>query len=283
MTDPAPPDQELLAAFVGKGWERHYRDSFAAAAGGGRYAFNWAATLTPLWLAYRGMWLVQLLAYLLTFGVAVLGKLLGDQIERHQPLTLELILLLLISPYVMLCVAQGLFADRLLHRRAERAVRAVRARGLDPEAELALLRRKGRGSLLKVVGVIFVTWATWVVFVMVSSMSRMHAAREGYIYKAALKSDLRNLVTAQETWFSDHNTYTSVLGPGGAEFVPSHGDSIMMGVATRTGWNATAIRYDCGPEGPCPDIVCGIFVGDAPPPVGARDEGAPYCETRKRH
>ena len=82
-------------------------------------------------------------------------------------------------------------------------------------------------------------------------------------------------------------TYTPTpldSGPTGANYSTSPWVTVRVGVATRTGFNATATLVDCfRPAGPCPELVCVIFVGDAPPPFGNPQEGAPLCEKRRHH
>ncbi|MDO8666750.1 MAG: hypothetical protein Q7J79_09070, partial [Gemmatimonadales bacterium] len=101
-------------------------------------------------------------------------------------------------------------------------------------------------------------------------------------YLSAMKSDLRNLVTAQESYIADFVTYTptpedSVPSPYDSigahrfhRFNTSTGVTITVGVATATGWNATA-RHNGVAQ------TCGIFVGDAPSPMEGASEGEPKC------
>src|ERR1700709_2553793 len=42
-------------------------------------------------------------------------------------------------------------------------------------------------------------------------------------YTAAMKSDLRNLVTAEEAYFADSTKYTTVIGSGGVNYKNSTG------------------------------------------------------------
>jgi type IV pilus assembly protein PilA len=103
---------------------------------------------------------------------------------------------------------------------------------------------------------------------------------------ASMKSDLRNLVTAQEGFFSDNQTYSTTLGAsqanttaGGAcggtvAFVPTTGNSITVGSCTAGGWNATITNSSL--KGAIK--TCGIFVGSgAAPDAAVKDEGAPAC------
>jgi prepilin-type N-terminal cleavage/methylation domain-containing protein len=87
-------------------------------------------------------------------------------------------------------------------------------------------------------------------------------------YVAAMKSDLRNLVTAQESYFADNVTYTTSLT--NLNFTSSTGVTVTPGTATGTGWNATAKHNGTSK-------TCGIFVGNATAPVSGGGEGEPKC------
>jgi type IV pilus assembly protein PilA len=103
---------------------------------------------------------------------------------------------------------------------------------------------------------------------------------------AGMKSDLRNLVTAEEGFFSDNQTYSTTLGAaqvntaaGGAcggtvVFIPTSGNVITPGSCTAAGWNATVTNATL--KGAIK--TCGIYVGSgAPPNAAVVNEGAPAC------
>jgi type II secretory pathway pseudopilin PulG len=103
---------------------------------------------------------------------------------------------------------------------------------------------------------------------------------------AGMKSDLRNLVTAQEGFFSDNQTYSKTLGAnqvntaaGGAcggtvVFVPSAGNAITVGGCDAAGWDATVTN----PTLKGAIKTCGIYVGSGTAPNAAvKNEGAPAC------
>jgi prepilin-type N-terminal cleavage/methylation domain-containing protein len=87
-------------------------------------------------------------------------------------------------------------------------------------------------------------------------------------YIAAMKSDLRNLVTAQEAYFADNNTYTATLGAGGVDFVSSKGVTVVAqanaGLGHQGNSSHTGTLWTC-------QITVGSFtaVGDA--------DGEPVC------
>ena len=87
-------------------------------------------------------------------------------------------------------------------------------------------------------------------------------------YMASMKSDLRNLVTAQEAYFSDRTSYTTTGGLGGA-FSQSSGVTITVDDAQGQGWHATATHN-------ATTRTCFIYVGSGVTTGGA-PEGAPAC------
>jgi len=88
-------------------------------------------------------------------------------------------------------------------------------------------------------------------------------------YVASMKSDLRNLITAQEAYFADQVTYASTTS--NLNFSVSAGNTVTVGTATGTGWAATAANN-------ATTKTCAIFVGAVTPPAPATAEGAPACQ-----
>jgi prepilin-type N-terminal cleavage/methylation domain-containing protein len=98
---------------------------------------------------------------------------------------------------------------------------------------------------------------------------------------ASMKSDARNMVTAEEAYFSDNSTFApaigNIQGAGVAAFQPSKGNVIAPIVATATGWSAVVTNPAVTSATP---NTCAEFVGDATPPGTApanQPEGSPYC------
>jgi len=87
-------------------------------------------------------------------------------------------------------------------------------------------------------------------------------------YIAAMKSDLRNLVTAQESYFADQVTYTS--SQTGLNYNGSTGVTVTIGSISGTGWTATASHNGTLK-------TCGIYLGNATAPVAGATEGEPKC------
>ena len=91
-------------------------------------------------------------------------------------------------------------------------------------------------------------------------------------YLGTMKSDLRNLVTAEESYFYDNNTYYGGAVPGAAlAFNPSKSVAIVLANVTNTGWSATATHVGA------PGKTCAIFYGSAPAPAPATVEGQVAC------
>ena len=87
-------------------------------------------------------------------------------------------------------------------------------------------------------------------------------------YVAAMKSDLRNLVTAQESYFADNVTYASATTS--LSYSSSTGVTVTIGGANGTGWSATSTHNGTAK-------TCGIFVGSATAPITGENEGEPKC------
>ncbi len=84
--------------------------------------------------------------------------------------------------------------------------------------------------------------------------------------EAAMKSDLRNLVTAEEMYRADHGTYTTALQA--LTFDVSTGGTVAITAATRDGWSAVA-RH----EGTA--TVCRIAIGNGI--LRGSPEAQPQC------
>jgi type IV pilus assembly protein PilA len=98
-------------------------------------------------------------------------------------------------------------------------------------------------------------------------------------YTASMKTDLRNLVTAEEAYFSNTTTYTNATAGVATSFHVSAGNAITFVNASATGWSATATNTFVPTT--ASGHVCGVWVGGAASQPGsiAADsiEGAPAC------
>lgn len=106
---------------------------------------------------------------------------------------------------------------------------------------------------------------------------------------ASMKSDLRNLVTAQEGFFSDNQDYAGILGPaqinglagaGTVAFRGSSGNVLVVGYVDAAGWGATVTNPAVTSAS---NNVCGVYVGSLAAHAAAAGlaladvEGAPKC------
>lgn len=97
------------------------------------------------------------------------------------------------------------------------------------------------------------------------------AATKEQAYVAEMKSDLRNLATAQETYAGDNNTYYGGSVPSSVlVYNPSQGINITITEATAAGWAATASTVYT-------PRTCSIFSGAATPPSPATSQGVIAC------
>jgi prepilin-type N-terminal cleavage/methylation domain-containing protein len=88
-------------------------------------------------------------------------------------------------------------------------------------------------------------------------------------FMAAMKSDLRNLATAEEAYFYDNSGYAAALSSLPA-YNPSTGNTVTINQATGSGWSATASRPGLGRQ-------CFLFVGNVSPVGAATVEGQVTC------
>jgi prepilin-type N-terminal cleavage/methylation domain-containing protein len=96
-------------------------------------------------------------------------------------------------------------------------------------------------------------------------------------YVASMKSDLKNLVSTQESYFADRNTYgtNAQLADAPYSFTASSGNTVTIAGNTATGWSATVTNPAVTSTA---TDVCGIRVGDAAAPNAAvTTEGVPVC------
>lgn len=89
-------------------------------------------------------------------------------------------------------------------------------------------------------------------------------------YLAAMKSDLRNLVTAQESYFSDQNVYGALVDLDPTYYNSSSG--VTVGVTPNAG-----IGFWAQADHPGTDQSCRIYINNAPIAYPATEENAPGC------
>jgi type IV pilus assembly protein PilA len=84
---------------------------------------------------------------------------------------------------------------------------------------------------------------------------------------ASMKSDLRNLVAMQESYFADNNsTYSGSTAALGTIYHSSAGVTVTIGTVTGSGWDATASHMATA-------VTCTIAYGG-----GTTSNGAPACQ-----
>ncbi len=88
-------------------------------------------------------------------------------------------------------------------------------------------------------------------------------------YVAQMKSDLKNLATAEEAFFYDSTFYTTSL-PALNNFSSSTGVTLNVLQATPGGWSARAIHTQTTRQ-------CALFQGSATPVAPATVEGKITC------
>ena len=91
-------------------------------------------------------------------------------------------------------------------------------------------------------------------------------------YTAAMKSDLRNLVTAEESFFSDSGTYIVWGDTTKLKFKPSTGVSTPNITIGQGYWSASVTHSQI------PAFTCGIGVNTVNPQVGTAGDGEPACK-----
>jgi type II secretion system protein G len=89
-------------------------------------------------------------------------------------------------------------------------------------------------------------------------------------YIASMKSDLRNLVTAEEAYFADSIKYTTAIGAGALSFNVTSGNNNPTLALTADGWTATISNTNT-------TKTCAIFIGSTAI-TPASKEGEPKCK-----
>jgi prepilin-type N-terminal cleavage/methylation domain-containing protein len=93
---------------------------------------------------------------------------------------------------------------------------------------------------------------------------------KGKAQVSAIKSDLRNIMSAQESYYYDYRTYAS--DPAQLSVGRSKGVILQIFDANDKGWAATATHPQAFP------LTCGVFVAGAPQRAPADIEGLIGCK-----
>src|SRR5258705_6960208 len=96
-------------------------------------------------------------------------------------------------------------------------------------------------------------------------------------YTAAMKSDLRNLVTAEESFFADSGTYIAWGDTNKLKFKPSTGVSTPSILIGQGYWSATVTHSQIM------NFTCAIGVNTPNPKVTTAGDGQPARKQRRPH
>ncbi len=97
------------------------------------------------------------------------------------------------------------------------------------------------------------------------------AATKDQAYVSRMRSDLRNMVTAQTAYSADNGTfYSGPVPAAGLLYSPSPDITISLSKVSATGWGATATHG-------ATKRSCAIFFGTGGPVAPASLEGLPAC------
>ena len=95
------------------------------------------------------------------------------------------------------------------------------------------------------------------------------ASTKGKAHFAAMKSDLHNLATAQESYFYEKNAYAPSIAL--LNVAASQGVTLTIVEATTSGWSATAVHPATVP------VSCALYYGTATPIAPATEPGKVAC------
>lgn len=99
------------------------------------------------------------------------------------------------------------------------------------------------------------------------------SATKDKAHQASMRGDLRNLATAQESYWSENATYYNGTIPSASLlYNPSPGITIVVNAADAAGWSATATSPMVAGSS------CAMFVGNAAPVAPATVAGVITCQ-----
>ena len=93
---------------------------------------------------------------------------------------------------------------------------------------------------------------------------------KGKAQLAAMKSDLRNLATAEEAYMFDNGAYTGVIA--GLAYSSSPGVILTITNASASGWSAISTHPQSYP------LTCALYNGNVPAQAPATVEGLIGCQ-----
>lgn len=133
-----------------------------------------------------------------------------------------------------------------------------------PPARSASSRRRAGFSLIELLIVVVIIGILAMIAIPAFANTR------GKANLAKVKSDLRQLATAEEGYFYGNNTYTTDLAA--LQLQQSPGVVVTVVTATASGWSATGTHPGAAPN------MCSIFYGSATPVAPATTEGVLACQ-----
>jgi type IV pilus assembly protein PilA len=128
----------------------------------------------------------------------------------------------------------------------------------------AIVRRKQGFTLIELMVVLVV------IGILVAVLIPRWANSRDRAFQAAMKSDLRNLASAEESYFYDNATYTTALSSLAA-YRASQGVVITVNEASAGGWSATAVHANASRQ-------CYLYIGNVSPVGAAKAEGQVVCQ-----
>ena len=141
----------------------------------------------------------------------------------------------------------------------------VGTKNLSPWIADIVMRRSSRGFTLIELLIVVV-----IIGVLAAIAIPKFQSTKGKANAATLKSDLRNLATAQEAYFYENLVYTSNTVALNVSL--SSGVTITWGTVGTTGWSAKITHPLAFP------IECAMFIGAVPPMPPATVEGQLLCQ-----
>jgi type IV pilus assembly protein PilA len=146
--------------------------------------------------------------------------------------------------------------------------RAMQPSSIHPPARQVLKMRRSRAGFTLIELLIVVV----IIGILASFAVPKFQNTKGKANAAALRSDLRNMATAQEAYLYDYGVYTTSMTALNNAFKSSPGVIFTFGTATAGGWSATVTHPQAYP------IQCGLFIGGVAPIAPATIEGLIACQ-----
>jgi hypothetical protein len=245
----------LVAAFIGKRWESHYRAAWEklGTADGVRSgsSWNWAAALFPIpWLAYRREWRAAI-------GVLLVAAFLTLTIPYGGVVT-----------YVAAFIGTGLRGDRIVLGSAYTAAQNV-LQGSEHSEQATPVAAPVSGTSfpgLLAFGVLSCVLFAGMLFEFVKPRF-VDTVEKGYVTQ--MYADLDQLKDAEQAYFAGSNRYTDDLAA--LKFTPNAAVNrpVITVNAKGDGWSATISH-------PQVHWTCAIAV-HMPNPFNTVADGVPLC------